>query len=162
MLTLVTTTPQIERVVALANSIWQEYYTPIIGAAQVKHMLTQFQSADAIQHQIAHEHYQYYLLEADGTVQGYMAIQSQADCLFLGKLYVSAATRTKGLARAAVNFAAQHARQLHLNKLALTVNRRNHLAIMVYERLGFINVDSVVTDIGGGFVMDDYRMEKPL
>ena len=30
------------------------------------------------------------------------------------------------------------------------------------EKLGFKNVGPLVTDIGNGFVMDDYQMEKAL
>ena len=97
-----------------------------------------------------------------GAAQGYLAIQPQGDCLFLSKLYVRAAARARGHARAAIYFAEQYAHQLQLKQLALTVNRQNLLAITIYERLGFINAGPIVTDIGDGFVMDDYRMEKPL
>ena len=44
----------------------------------------------------------------------------------------------------------------------LTVNKYNESSIKVYEKLGFKTVDSVVTDIGGGYVMADYIMEKAL
>jgi hypothetical protein len=30
----------------------------------------------------------------------------------------------------------------------------------MYEKIGFKNVGSLVQDIGSGFVMDDYKMEK--
>lgn len=162
MLTLVDTSSQIDTVAWLATEIWREHYTPIIGAAQVEYMLTQFQSPAAIKRQIAHEDYKYYLLETEGAAQGYLAVQPQGDCLFLSKLYVRAAARAQGLSRAAIHFAEQCAHQLQLKQLALTVNRQNLLAITIYERLGFINTGPVVADIGGGFVMDDYRMEKPL
>jgi hypothetical protein len=42
------------------------------------------------------------------------------------------------------------------------VNKYNSQPIAVYEKLGFRVVAAVVQDIGGGFVMDDYRMEKTL
>jgi hypothetical protein len=42
------------------------------------------------------------------------------------------------------------------------VNKRNTRAIAAYQRNGFVTADSVVTDIGGGFVMDDYIMAKEL
>lgn len=162
MVTLVDTSTQIDIVASLATEIWRQHYTPIIGAAQIEYMLTQFQSPTAITRQITHEHYKYYLLETDDTAQGYLAVQPQGDCLFLSKLYVRAAARTHGHARAALHFVEQYARQLQLKQLALTVNRQNLLAITIYERLGFIKIGSVVADIGGGFVMDDYRMEKLL
>ena len=47
-------------------------------------------------------------------------------------------------------------------RLVFTVNKRNAKAIAVYERKWLCNVRSVITDIGGGFVMDDYVMEKGL
>jgi ribosomal protein S18 acetylase RimI-like enzyme len=42
----------------------------------------------------------------------------------------------------------------------LTVNKNNVNAIKAYEKMGFRNVGSLVQDIGDGFVMDDYAMEK--
>ncbi len=38
---------QIDIVESLANEIWTEHYTPIIGKDQVKYMLDKFQSKDA-------------------------------------------------------------------------------------------------------------------
>jgi hypothetical protein len=42
------------------------------------------------------------------------------------------------------------------------VNKRNASAIAAYRKHGFDVRESVVKDIGGGFVMDDYIMEKRL
>ena len=47
-----------------------------------------------------------------------------------------------------------------LGKITLTVNKNNAIAIEAYRKMGFENAGSIVTDIGGGFVMDDYKMEK--
>ena len=44
----------------------------------------------------------------------------------------------------------------------LTVNKRNVLPIRAYERFGFRRAEAVVKEIGGGFVMDDYRMTLAL
>ncbi len=43
----------------------------------------------------------------------------------------------------------------------LTVNKNNS-SYNIYRHLGFEVIDSVVTDIGEGFVMDDYVMERRL
>ena len=43
--------------------------------------------------------------------------------------------------------------------IRLTVNRNNRDAISAYEKLGFEVVNESVTNIGNGFVMDDYIME---
>jgi len=47
-----------------------------------------------------------------------------------------------------------------LRKLWLTVNKENAVSIAFYERIGFTTQEAMVTDIGEGFVMDDYRMVK--
>jgi hypothetical protein len=41
----------------------------------------------------------------------------------------------------------------------LTVNKQNP-TLDWYRRRGFVCTGSLVQEIGGGFVMDDYRMEK--
>jgi RimJ/RimL family protein N-acetyltransferase len=53
-------------------------------------------------------------------------------------------------------------RQLGADRLMLTVNKRNAKAMAAYQRNGFTLTESVVVDIGGGFVMDDYVMTKEL
>ncbi|MHB8159225.1 MAG: hypothetical protein ACYDGS_01805 [Thermoleophilia bacterium] len=42
------------------------------------------------------------------------------------------------------------------------MNRQNAGAISFYERAGFRTEGVVVQDIGSGFVMDDFRMAKPV
>jgi RimJ/RimL family protein N-acetyltransferase len=46
--------------------------------------------------------------------------------------------------------------------LQLRVNKANAPAIRAYLRAGFVFLDDVCSDIGSGFVMDDFRMEKAL
>ena len=47
-----------------------------------------------------------------------------------------------------------------LRAMYLTVNKGNELGIRAYKGTGFETIDAVRTDIGSGFVMDDYIMEK--
>jgi GNAT superfamily N-acetyltransferase len=163
--TLVLTPQQLAEVERLAREIWFEYYVPLIGRAQVDYMLERFQSMPAMQGQIA-EGYEYFLIErakdtgAPGAI-GYLAIRPDLSerALFLSKLYVLAAERGTGAGRWALTFVETVARSRGLQRVWLTVNKGNP-ARFVYERLGYARVADVVTDIGGGFVMDDYRMEK--
>lgn len=151
---------QMAAVAALARETWIPHYVPIIGAAQVAYMLAKFQSAEAIGRQIAAEGYEYYL--APGT--GYLALVPDAagQRVLLSKLYVKAEARGTGLGRAMVEFAEKRAAELGGRELWLTVNRNNAGSIAFYERRGFRKTRAVVTDIGGGFVMDDWRMAKAL
>ena len=151
---------QIAAVAALARETWTQHYVPIIGAAQVEYMLAKFQSAEAIARQIAAEGYEYYL--APGA--GYLALvpDPAERRMLLSKIYVKAAARGSGLGRTLVAFAERRCAECGCTELWLTVNRRNAGAIAFYERMGFRKTREVATDIGGGFVMDDWWLAKAI
>ena len=137
-----------------------QHYVPLIGAAQVEYMLARFQSAEAIARQIAAEGYEYYL----APETGYLALvpDPARNSVMLSKLYVREKRRGTGMGRAMVEFAAKRAAELGGTELWLTVNKRNAGSIAFYEKTGFRKTEALVTDIGGGFVMDDWRMAKPV
>jgi len=159
MFTKAATMQHIEAVEVLANEIWPAHYTPIIGREQVVYMLARFQSAQAISEQIALGCL-YFLIEEEGQRIGYISVQPKDNELFLSKIYLLLSYRGKGHGRRAVWFAEGLAKENGLRKIGLTVNRNNALAIKAYEAIGFKTVEAVVQDIGNGFVMDDYKMEK--
>ncbi|MCO5725578.1 GNAT family N-acetyltransferase [Robiginitalea marina] len=156
------THPEDAREIAgLASTIWREHYTPIIGKAQVEYMLERFQSAAAIADQIKGG-MQYYLILSGGHAVGYLAFEKQGEGLFLSKIYLLNEFRGKGLGREAMEFISREARDRGCSTISLTVNKNNTRSIAAYEGMGFKKKEALVMDIGGGFVMDDYRMEKAL
>lgn len=159
----VTNDNQIEETVALAEVIWNEYYPAITGQEQVDYMLANFQSVAAIKEQIK-SGYEYYLVPGDGGYVAYFAIEPKPtdNQLFLSKLYVQKEYRGHSIAKRSLQFIEARATELCLNSIYLTVNKNNSLAIESYEKLGFSKIKAFVNDIGGGFVMDDYGMEKKL
>jgi len=159
---------QIERIARLASEIWYEYYVPLIGKAQVDYMVARFQSAAAMLEQVTRDGYNYYSIKDDALADsdaplGYFAIQPQPAKgeMFISKLYLHATGRGRGTGRMALEFIERDARERGLNSLWLTVNKGNP-AVSTYEQWGFRIAAAIVMDIGGGFVMDDYRMEKPV
>jgi ribosomal protein S18 acetylase RimI-like enzyme len=155
----VSTDYQIEIVESLAREIWIEHYVPIIGREQVDYMLDKFQSKQAISEQIR-TGVLYFLMSENNEITGYMAVQAKDVELFLSKIYVKSSKRAKGHGKKAVQFAETLAQERGLGKIVLTVNKGNVIAIRAYEKIGFRNIGSLVQDIGNGFVMDDYKMEK--
>ncbi|MDD5016877.1 MAG: GNAT family N-acetyltransferase [Eubacteriales bacterium] len=145
----------------LARQIWEQHYTPIIGADQVTYMLENFQSRSAIENDIA-SGYIYYIAYAADIPCGYCSIKHDDDGLFLSKLYVRQAHRGKGIARAMLEHIDAYAKQHGMNRIRLTCNKRNTGSLSAYQKLGFAQIDACVTDIGGGFVMNDYVLEKLL
>jgi ribosomal protein S18 acetylase RimI-like enzyme len=159
MFLVVSTDNEIEIVESLAREIWAEHYIPIIGKEQVDYMLDRFQSKEAISEQIR-SGVLYFLMREDSEFIGYIAVQPKGIELFLSKIYVKSSRRAKGYGKKAVQFAESLAQERGLKKVVLTVNKNNVNAIKAYEKIGFRNVGSLVQDIGNGFVMDDYKMEK--
>lgn len=147
----------------LAHSIWREYFVPIIGSPQVEYMLEKFQSREALLNQIEKDGFIYYLLEdKNDNWVGYFGVVPQKKDLFLSKLYITAENRGKGYGRRALEFIETLARAHGFSMITLTVNKNNSDSIKAYKKLGFAVTDSLVTDIGNGFVMDDYKMGKPI
>jgi GNAT superfamily N-acetyltransferase len=80
----------------------------------------------------------------------------------LHKLYLLPELHGRGLGSRLLQHVEREVRTRAGHRLMLSVNKRNAKAIAAYQRNGFRIVESVVTDIGGGFVMDDYIMAKEL
>lgn len=154
---------QIKRISRLARKIWQEHYTPIIGTEQVEYMLQNFQSPEAINDQLQNGAV-YYLVVSAGEDSGYLALEPDPEMASakLSKIYVLKDKRRCGLGRKTLEFAEMLCRDMGVKDLWLTVNRHNHAAIAFYRQEGFTAAETVVQDIGGGFVMDDYKMVKSL
>lgn len=148
-------------VATLAHTIWRQHYTPIIGADQVAYMLDRYQSEAAIAEQTARG-MQYFLMTWDAQAVGYLAFEKRDNELFLSKIYVLSDYRGKGIGRAGMDFLVEQARKKECARVSLTVNKYNSNSIKAYEAYGFQNTGALVTDIGEGFVMDDFRMELPL
>lgn len=151
----------LELIEILASTIWHEHYTPIIGEEQVIYMLDKFQSVVAMQEQIGNG-YQYFLINFNENTIGYLSFQRRENILFLSKIYLIRQERGKGIGRKAMEFVVSVAKGFTCTKVSLTVNKFNLNSIRAYESAGFQKKGALVQDIGNGFVMDDYLMEKTI
>ncbi len=148
---------EIERLASLAREIWTQHYTPVIGANQVDYMLRHFHGPEQISAQLA-EGTLYFWLQVDGKEVGYMALDPVPDPAYLSKFYLLETLRGKGLARRGLDYLCS---LVPGKDLQLTVHKHNVDSIAAYQALGFVIEKPIITDIGNGFVMDDYQMRKP-
>lgn len=153
---------QIDMLASLASEIWHEYWPVILSQEQIDYMVEKFQSSTVMKSQIENDRYIYNILEDRDNLIGYFGICPKDDYLFLSKLYIKKDFRNLGCGRLAFNKIKQISLELGKKKIQLTVNKNNINTIKAYEKWGFKTIDSVVTDIGYGFVMDDYIMEYSL
>ncbi len=162
----VATPKQILEIEEAANHVWHNYYKDIFSPEQIDYMLKKYQSVEALQRQME-EQYVYYMLLSDDKLAGYMCFKIKTDQVYLSRLYIKAEFRRQGLARKTIAhlesyFSNPEHGCSHIKKIRLHVERQNSFAINVYEHLGFRKVKPVDTDIGGGFVCQEYIMERKI
>jgi ribosomal protein S18 acetylase RimI-like enzyme len=94
----------------------------------------------------------------DDRLLGFAAYGPDGNEMKLHKLYVHPEHQRRGIGRTML----EHVERASDGRtLILTVNKRNEHAIAAYQKHGFAIRDSIIVDIAGGFVMDDYVMAKP-
>jgi len=162
VLTKVATEDEVVSLAELASEVWHEYFIAIISIEQINYMLEKFQSVAAISDQISNQGYEYFFMNVDGQRVGYVGIRQAEGKLFLSKFYIHSEHRGKGYASQAMKHLVDICTERKLAAIWLTVNRYNHDTIAIYEKKGFKTVRTQVADIGNGYVMDDYIMEKAI
>ena len=167
----------------MAHDIWFEYWPQFIGEDQTRYMVDQFQSLEALERDIIENGYEYFFVLDDTDKRvGYVGILREyfandpsdprahkhgstitklyADRLFISKIYLLAEERGKHYASQIIARLVDLARKHDLAGMYLTVNKGNDLGIRAYKGNDFEVIEAVESDIGEGFVMDDYIMAR--
>lgn len=160
----VETDEQIVGLSQIADEIWHEYWPALIGEAQTDYMVEKFQSEEAIRRDMAENNYEYWILLDGDTeeVVGYTGGHEEPETnrYFISKIYLFESQRGKGYARQVVDFYNDLCLERNLHAMYLTVNKGNELGVRAYKGTDFEIIDAVETDIGKGFIMDDFIMER--
>ena len=159
MFKAVLTQKDINIIVEIAQEIWPEHYTSIIGIEQVEYMLSHFHSSEIIEKQITQKNHRYFIITHNNMNVGYIGVQITTDELFLSKIYLQSSVRGVGIGKKSMLFIKDLAQENSLSKISLTVNKNNKDTIAAYYKFGFEKTGEVCTDIGKGYVMDDLQME---
>ena len=155
---------EIAEIAALADEVWHEHYGGLLSKGQIDYMVGLFQSEKAIAKSIAENHYTYYAIRDVGLLVGYCGVQPNEEdhTLFLSKLYLRADYRGRRISRLVLAMLYERCITEGYNSIWLTVNKGNTNSIDAYRKLGFSIEREEVTDIGNGYVMDDYIMRCPV
>ena len=154
---------ELKEVAVLADEIWHECFVDIISLGQIDYMVEKFQSYKAMTKQIIDQDYSYYAVREDDELCGYLAVKPEKDNrFFLSKLYLRKDKRGRGIASMMLKKVFEEAKNSGKNRVYLTVNKHNDHAVEVYKKTGFVIAKEAVTDIGNGYVMDDYIFEYVL
>ena len=148
----------------LAGVIGRACYPGIISHAQIDYMLARMYALEVLHEEIRSQGIRYDRLLVNGELAGFAAYgpTSEPGVMKLHKLYLLPEMLGRGLGSRLLQHVEREVRAGGARRLTLSVNKRNARAIKAYQRNGHVIAESVVTDIGGGFVMDDYVMAKDL
>lgn len=157
------TNEDIEKLAQLAHDIWFEYWPERIGEAQTSYMVEKFQSLDAIKRDMAKNAYEYWFVRDESNeIVGYTGghVEEETNRFFISKIYLLKTSRGHGYASDVIRFYEELCQSRKLRAMYLTVNKYNDNAIRAYDAKGFKTIDACESDIGEGFIMDDFIMEK--
>ncbi|HEY3854608.1 MAG TPA: GNAT family N-acetyltransferase [Verrucomicrobiae bacterium] len=148
----------------LAEVIWRAHYPGIISTAQIDFMLAKMYALDELREEILLHAIRYDRLFVGEEFVGFASYGPtvQRTTFKLHKLYLHPEWHGRGLGSLLLSHCEREVSKLGAHCLLLAVNKQNSKAIAAYKRNGFAIKESVVVDIGGGFVMDDYIMAKAL
>lgn len=112
--------------------------------------------------ELAHDTEDFARTAAVPRIVGYTGghVETDTNRFFISKIYLRAEERGHGFASQTIRFYEDLCRARGLAAMYLTVNKHNDLGVRAYRGKGFETIDSVETDIGQGFIMDDFIMEK--
>lgn len=147
----------------LAYKIWPVAYEDILSEAQLDYMLENFYTIHALEEQMGRDHI-FLLAEEDGVFYGFAAYEINCNATGktkLHKIYVLPETQGKGLGKLLLSEVEKAALIAGNSHLFLNVNRYND-AREFYKHLGFKIVHEEDIEIGQGYLMEDFVMEKPL
>lgn len=159
MITLKTATiKDIELIKNLAYEIWHAHYIDIIGIEQVDYMLSKMYDAQSLVKQMEAEKHQFYLIENNNTVIGFISVSSTNHTdYFIHKFYIKQTVAAKGLGTTTLN---ELTALLKPKTYTLTVNRQNYKSINFYFKNGFVINHVADFNIGNGYVMNDFVMKN--
>ena len=150
--------PAIQNIV---SQTWPVAYTGILGEEQVDYKLQQFYSMSSLTDQFKNNHY-FFLALKENLPIGFASFSNVYHNIYkLQKLYVLPAEQKTGAGKALLQKVEKEAKNMGAAKLRLNVNRKNN-AKNFYEKNGFAITRQEDINIGNGFFMNDYIMEKDL
>lgn len=146
---------------SLALEIWPDAYGHIITPQQMDYMLDMMYSVSALEKQINSNH-QFIIGYYDGKPVAFASYSAdhEIDSHYrLHKIYISTAMQGKGVGKQIIQYIIDNILTKGARTMELNVNRHNK-AKLFYEKLGFTVVRTEDNDIGNGYFMNDYVMQK--
>jgi GNAT superfamily N-acetyltransferase len=153
------TTKDIPLIRELCFKIWPQTYAPILSQDKIDYMLELMYSESSLQKQMNNGS-QFIIVHENEEPVGFAAYFEKAPSVFkLDKIYILPSQQGKGTGRFVIYYIINEIQKKGAIALQLQVHRQNK-ARNFYEKFGFVVIDEKDFDIGNGYFMNDYVMEK--
>ena len=147
----------------LAKVIWPDAYGAILSEAQLDYMMEMMYSNDSLRSQLLSNNV-FLLAEIENKIVGFASYElnyQNSSSTKIHKLYVLPEIQGKGVGKGFMQYIQNIALKQANSALILNVNKYNK-AKDFYLQNGFEIAESVVVQIGNGYVMDDFIMRKTI
>ncbi len=157
------TTKDISSIQAIAQQTWPVTYSAILSATQLDYMMDLIYSEFSLTQQFQGKQLFYLVTDYDKTI-AFFAIEHQyqnKEVTRIHKIYLLPETQGRGVGKHLIAYITTLALEQNSKILSLNVNRFNK-ALHFYQKIGFKSIKVENIEIGNGFLMEDYRMEKEI
>jgi ribosomal protein S18 acetylase RimI-like enzyme len=154
----------IKTIQEIAYKTWPITYGEILSEAQLKYMLDLFYSEEALTAQFDKKEQLFYVITEEESTLGFIGIEhnyENGNITKIHKIYILPETQGKGIGKLAIEAIEKLALENNATSVLLNVNRFNK-ALNFYQKMGFKVIDEVNIEIGNGYLMEDYVMEKKI
>nr|WP_315223836.1 GNAT family N-acetyltransferase [uncultured Flavobacterium sp.] len=148
----------------IAYTTWTITYDQILSKEQLDYMLDLMYSDEALTIQFRKKKQLFYLILDDETPLGFIGIEHHYNDQLvtrIHKIYLLPEAQGKGIGKKVMDEIAKMALENNSTALSLNVNRYN-TSLTFYKKIGFEVIEELDIEIGNGYLMEDYVMEKKL
>ncbi len=156
------TVADLKTIQAIAYKTWPIAYGEILSKAQLDYMLDTFYSEATLEDNFTNKGHHFLLIKEDSVCLGFASYEHHyldKNSTRLHKIYLLPETQGKGAGKLLLDAVENLAKANHSDFVSLNVNRFNK-ACAFYQKMGFEIVAEENIEIGLGYLMEDYRMEK--
>lgn len=145
----------------LTFKVWPQTYAALLSQEQIDYMLKMMYSELSLIQQIENG-CRFIIINDENDAVGFASYQEIKPATWkLHKLYILSSRQGKGTGRFVIDYIINEISQQKATGLQLQVKKDNK-AKTFYDKIGFSVIEEIRLDIGNGYFMDDYIMEKKI